>query len=355
VVEDVLALGALTQRRRARRLGCEGGALTIHRTKPSFTFGPGGDVAGVRGYETGSANQLIEELMLMANVLTARALHARLPLGHAVLRRHPAPSPADLESLAAKAAGAGLELDVASAAALQRSLAAAAGGGGEEVAVAAAAMLMQPMKTAEYCLNGGGNTHHYALNVPFYTHFTSPIRRYADVLVHRSLALLLAHPSPAGEVPASALPPLAELAECVRSCNEKKLAAKGAQEASQNAYLASYLEAHPTDAPAVVFGVGAKSMSVAVPGMGLDARLFVDDMPRVTCAFNDAAQELTLRTAAAGSGAAQDAGGKRRRGVPDTCRFDELRLTLLSRVVVHLSARRDPLLRVCVSLVGGRE
>lgn len=48
------------------------------------------------------------------------------------------------------------------------------------------------VQTAEYFCTGTledrGEWRHYALNVPFYTHFTSPIRRYADIIVHRLLA-----------------------------------------------------------------------------------------------------------------------------------------------------------------------
>lgn len=53
-------------------------------------------------------------------------------------------------------------------------------------------------QTAEYFCTGTLEDHsewrHYALNVPFYTHFTSPIRRYADVMVHRLLAECLGEP-----------------------------------------------------------------------------------------------------------------------------------------------------------------
>jgi exoribonuclease R len=52
---------------------------------------------------------------------------------------------------------------------------------------------MLPMPLAQYIAAGDGGSQswrHYALSIPYYTHFTSPIRRYADVVVHRLLQVL---------------------------------------------------------------------------------------------------------------------------------------------------------------------
>lgn len=85
-----------------------------------------------------------------------------------------------------------------------------------------------PMQNAEYIAAGKAESlRHYALNIPVYTHFTSPIRRYADVMVHRILTATLdgAHAlkrSYTAEV----------IEQTAQHCNMKRLAAKMAQERS---------------------------------------------------------------------------------------------------------------------------
>lgn len=59
--------------------------------------------------------------------------------------------------------------------------------------------MMKLLKRAEYfvaCEQSPDSFKHFALNFPIYTHFTSPIRRYADLLVHRMLTYILAGQKP---------------------------------------------------------------------------------------------------------------------------------------------------------------
>lgn len=85
-----------------------------------------------------------------------------------------------------------------------------------------------PMQNAEYVAAGHSRSwRHYALNIPVYTHFTSPIRRYADVMVHRILTATLE-----GEDAIKNTYDTDALAVTASRCNEKRLAAKGAQERS---------------------------------------------------------------------------------------------------------------------------
>lgn len=74
---------------------------------------------------------------------------------------------------------------------------------------------------------------HYALSVPLYTHFTSPIRRYADLVVHRMLhSILLGEENPYVS---------ADVVEIAKQCNIRKETAKTAQDASMNLYLSNLM------------------------------------------------------------------------------------------------------------------
>lgn len=83
-----------------------------------------------------------------------------------------------------------------------------------------------PMQVAWYVAAGAADSwRHYALNIPIYTHFTSPIRRYADVMVHRILTATL-------ENTVDKTYQVDAIAKIANHCNEKRLAAKMAQERS---------------------------------------------------------------------------------------------------------------------------
>ena len=173
---------------RARRV--EAGALTLASPEVRFELDKEtSDPLDVGMYVTREANQMVEEMMLLANVASAEAILRAFP-SHALLRRHPTPAERMFEPLLRACRAAGVAVDVSSSRALADSLDAAVRDDDPYFNTLLRIVATRCMSQAVYCVSGqhaSPERRHYGLAAPLYTHFTSPIRRYADVVVHRLL------------------------------------------------------------------------------------------------------------------------------------------------------------------------
>ncbi|RWS27889.1 exosome complex exonuclease RRP44-like protein [Leptotrombidium deliense] len=137
-------------------------------------------------------NSMVEEFMLLANVSVAEKIYDHFP-EFALLRRHSKPSPGNLSDLVKAADKKGFRLDASNGKELSKSLDSAVDPKNQFFNLMLRMLAVRCMKRAEYFCSGTlpkdeETLFHYGLAANIYTHFTSPIRRYADLMVHRQLS-----------------------------------------------------------------------------------------------------------------------------------------------------------------------
>ncbi|KAI0231968.1 exosome catalytic subunit dis3 [Massospora cicadina] len=173
---------------RARRMAA--GALTLASPEVRFTLAFGSDdPVDVEMKALHRTNALVEEFMLLANISVAKFIYASFP-ACALLRSHPPPAPASLEALNRSLVRLGAQLEFGSSKELADSLDRIDIPEDPYLNKLVRMMTTRCMMQAVYFSSGTEayeRYHHYGLAAPIYTHFTSPIRRYADVIVHRLL------------------------------------------------------------------------------------------------------------------------------------------------------------------------
>uniref|UniRef100_A0A915A718 DIS3-like exonuclease 2 n=1 Tax=Parascaris univalens TaxID=6257 RepID=A0A915A718_PARUN len=274
IKELVLRLNKLAEILRARR--SSEGCLQLDQPKLCFVLNEtSGLPDAVAIYERKEAHKLVEEFMLLANMAVARKIEHEFPRT-SLLRRHPPPKIKVLRDILERCENIGFAVDGSSSATIASSLRRYEGNDElkRTIVQVLSYLLMKSMQLALYFCTGTMKSTseyaHYALSVPYYTHFTSPIRRYADVMVHRLLSAALGYSPP----PALTIKELDVLAN---HCNDKKITAKAISESSDDMFFGVFVKEHgPFTERAVVLMILDASFDVLIIRYGVVKRVYVN-------------------------------------------------------------------------------
>ncbi|KAA8538508.1 hypothetical protein F0562_028121 [Nyssa sinensis] len=339
VITSVTRLNEISKTLKENRFS--DGALSLESSKMVLLFDEDGIPCDSMLSEQKESNFLVEEFMLLANCTAAEVISRAYP-DSALLRRHPEPNLRKLREFEAFCSKHGLELDTSSSGQIHHSL--------EQIREKLkndsvffnilVSYASKPMQLATYFCSGELKNNendwgHYALAVPLYTHFTSPLRRYPDIVVHRTLAATIeaeemylkhkrilpklekeemtrrcftgicfdkeAAESIEGKEVLSAaaskhrVPCTEILADVAAYCNERKLAGRHAKDASDKLYMWVLLKKKEILlSEARVLGLGPRFMSIYIDKLSIERRIYYDEVEDLMVEWLDSTSTVIL-------------------------------------------------------------
>ena len=251
------------------------------------------DPVDVKTKELLDTNSLVEEFMLLANISVAGKIYESFPQT-ALLRRHAAPPKSNFEELANQLkAKRGFNLRTESSKAVADSLDICADPKEPFFNTLVRIMATRCMMSAEYFCSGTQSYpefRHYGLASEIYTHFTSPIRRYADLVAHRQLAGAIEY-----EQLDISLHSKSKLEEVCKNINVRHRNAQMAGRASIEYYVGQALKGRVVDEEGFVMKVFSNGFVVFVPRFGIEGLIRLRDLatPEPEGVFD--AEEYVLR------------------------------------------------------------
>lgn len=290
-IKTVQILQAIAQKFREARLGAGGEPIAPLRLFQQLDDENNPVQDNI--FNSDPALELVEELMHKANAYVAQRLAEGLP-EKALLRRQASPNPRRLQTFVERMNALGYDFDASGSGALQNSLFKV---DDADLRKGMETVVLKSMHRGKYFITGKTPKQlwpHYSLNLPLYTHFTSPTRRYADIIVHRQLETVLS------ESKVEFTDDLESLAKTVDACNTKKESAQNAQDQSIHIESCRIMDKKRQEAngdlitEGVVLCVYESAFDVLIPEWGFEKRVHCDQLPLKKAEFRKEKRVLEL-------------------------------------------------------------
>ncbi|RST25535.1 ribonuclease R [Chryseobacterium lacus] len=270
LADEILTLNRLAKIMRSQRI--KNGAITFDRSEVRFNLDENKEPIGVYFKVSKDSNHLIEEFMLLANrkvseyiSLTRKGEYTNNTF---IYRIHDDPDPAKLEALRDFVSTFGYKMNLANTKKVAESMNALLQGvQGKPEENMIETLAMRSMSKAVYSTNPIG---HYGLGFEYYSHFTSPIRRYPDLIAHR----LLQHYLDGGKSPNRN-----EIEEKSKHCSAMERLAADAERDSIKFMQVKFMEKHLGEVfEGVISGVAEFGFWVAIPENGAEGLIKLRDL-----------------------------------------------------------------------------
>ncbi|KAK0304204.1 exosome catalytic subunit dis3 [Friedmanniomyces endolithicus] len=267
----------LSKKLRAKRMAA--GALNLASPEVRVqTESETSDPVDVQTKKALDTNQLVEEFMLLANISVAGKIYEAFPQT-ALLRRHAPPPKTNFEELSNQLkVKKGMEIHTDSSKALADSLDTCVDPTEPFFNTLVRILATRCMMSAEYFCSGTQaypEFRHYGLASEIYTHFTSPIRRYADLEAHRQLAAAIEY-----EPLDPSLQSGAKLEAVCKNINVRHRNAQMAGRASVEYYVGQALKGRVLEEDGFVMRIFSNGFVVFVPRFGIEGLIRLRDMAK---------------------------------------------------------------------------
>ncbi|GAB6028226.1 DIS3 mitotic control [Chamberlinius hualienensis] len=262
-----------------RRLAA--GALELENTEVLFEFEEmdKSRISSMKTKQSLEIHETVAECMIFANNWVAQRIYQTFPT-KSLLRRHPEARQDQFEYLCLLAQVKGFNFLTASNKEVADSLNMCVDPNDPFVNMLMRSLVIHTMRPASYISTGSYNPdeyYHYGLALSYYTHFTSPIRRYADILVHR---LLLAITDSDFDGPG--ILENGVLQDVCDHINEKHTSAKVVQRQSRELFQTLYFDSLPLEdsnrvTDAIIYAIRSNGVLVFVPQFGIKGPVYLVD------------------------------------------------------------------------------